>query len=101
MKQHSVSSIKMWFFDCLTKRCRRALNEIKFKPLRRSEHYRSFDKGLKEYYDEVNIVNLLRELRYLKAAIRTLMKDKSLDLQNHIQRRKTKVIAHARTIDLS
>ena len=71
----------MLFFDSV-KSCSRkwahSLNQSKFSPIKRTTHYRLFDEGLKKYEKETSIVEVLRDLRYYKAAVDGLMSEKPL-----------------------
>ena len=75
MNPEKVASLKMLFFDCISSRRRRWFNETQVKFLQRNNHYRLFKQGLHDYNEEINIVNLLRDLRYYKAAVDQLMKN--------------------------
>ena len=73
LKPNKISSMKMLFFAALPNSWRDKLNENKCKCLRRGENYRMFEKGIKKYEEEIDIVTLIRDLRWLKLAVTELM----------------------------
>lgn len=64
----------MLFFDCLAESCKRRLNKCFFKPCERSKPYIYFEKGIDAYLSEVDIVNLIQEIRYLKTVANVVTK---------------------------
>ena len=68
-----ISSLKMLFFAAIPNSWREKLNESSCKCLRRGKNYRLFEKGIKSFEDEIDIVKLIRELRWLKMAVKELM----------------------------
>ena len=69
MNPDKVGSLKMLLFDIIPWRCKRALTGNKHGPFSRTTNYRYFDKGLKDFENEINIVEVLRELRFYKVAV--------------------------------
>ena len=53
---------------------RKYLTKVKRGPCRRTIDYRYFDKGLKDYQKEINIVEVLRQQRYYTAVVKSLIK---------------------------
>ena len=70
-----ISSIKMLFFDLIPKSWRKSLEDSGYKLLRRGENYRLFEKGIMEYQEEIDIVTMIRDLRWLKMAVKELIED--------------------------
>ena len=52
-----VNPIEMLFFDCLTKGCKKWFNCGPCNRSRKTHEY--FSKGLEEYYQEIDIVNII------------------------------------------
>ena len=65
----------MLFFNCLTKKCKDSFDR-NGNLLRRSRSYKFFDGALEKYLQEVDIVKLILDLRYLKKATKELMRGK-------------------------
>ena len=66
LKQKHVNPLKMFFFDLLPNKCK---NFFKRSILcRRSKSYIYFEKGINQYLEEIDIVKLLQEIRYLRTA---------------------------------
>ena len=70
-----ISSFKMLLFAALPNTWRYRLNDNRFKCLRRGKNYREFEKGILKYEEEIDIVKLIRDLRWLKLAVNELMGD--------------------------
>ena len=68
-----MNSLKMLFFAAIPNTWRDKLNESRFKCLRRGENYRLFERGITKYEEEIDIVKLIRDLRWLKLAVKELM----------------------------
>ena len=81
LNPNKVRSLKMLFLDSV-KSCSlkwaHSLNQSKFSLIKRTTHYRLFDEGLKKYEEETSIVQVLRDLRYYRAAVDGLMSEKPL-----------------------
>ena len=75
----------MLLFDIIPARCAHALNNTKFIPIRRTNHYRLFDEGLRKFKREVDIIRVLRDLRYYKGAVENLMSEKPKELQEKMK----------------
>ena len=94
MNPKKVKPLKMMFFDCLPLRNRKWFSDTNIEFLKRNKHYRLFSQGLIDYKKEINIVNLLRDLRYYKAAVNRLMKDLPKSVRDAMQEQRS------RTVDL-
>lgn len=70
-----VSSLKMLFFAAIPDSWRKKLSESPIKCLRRGKNYNMFEKGIQRYEEEIDIVKLIQELRWLKLAVIELMED--------------------------
>ena len=70
-----LSSLKMLLFDLIPRWCKNRLTNSKCGPLARTQRYKYFENGLKDYEDEINIVEVLRNLRYYNAAVKKLLKN--------------------------
>ena len=68
-----ISSFKMLFFAAIPIAWRDKFNKNRFKCLKRGNNYRLFEKGILKYEEEIDIVNLIRDLRWLKLAVNELM----------------------------
>ena len=80
----------MLLFDCLPKRWRQSLNASKFRCLRRGTEYRLFEEGLRKYEDEINIVRLIRDQRWMLAAVKKLMSEKSAETRREVHKQAQK-----------
>ena len=87
-----VRSLKMLFFDCIPRKCKLSLHKTRFKLLKRSRHYRLFDRGIEDYEKEINIVQVLRDLRYYKAAVKKLMSEKPKKLRDEIENNRNRIV---------
>ena len=87
----------MLFFNCLTKKCKKAFENYR-QPFKRSRSYRFFDKALNSYLEEVDIVKLLNELRYLKKATSELMSKNKKLLKRVDSNRRMTIVTEATTI---
>ena len=68
----------MLFFDLLPsgpKSWKSSLDNSRYKLLKRGKNYRLFEKGIEKYEEEIDIVTLIRNLRWLMMAVTELMKD--------------------------
>ena len=72
LKPSKISSLKMLFFAALPDSWKNKLNNSRCKCLKRGKDYRLFENGIKEYEKEIDIVTLIRELRWLKMAMTEL-----------------------------
>ena len=92
----------MLFFNCLTKRCKESFENYRY-PFTRSRSYRSFDKALESYLEEVDIVNFINDLRYLKKATKELMSKEPAELSERVKknRRKTSIKKALTLIELT
>ena len=98
LDKSQVSTLKMLFFDCLSERCSRRLSDGLCK---KSKSHRQFDDGIVSYLKEVDIVNVLFELRSLKAIKKALLVEMPhLKQKVKKQRRKTFVIERTQQIQL-
>ena len=68
-----VSSLKMLFFESIPNSWRERLIKTKYRCLRRGKNYTKFEDGIKQYEEEIDIVTLIRDLRWLKMAVNDLM----------------------------
>ena len=92
----------MLFFNCLTKKCKKAFENYR-QPFKRSRSYRFFDKALNSYLEEVDIVNFINDLRYLKKATKELMSKEPAELSERVKknRRKTSIKKALTLIELT
>ena len=72
---NKISSMKMLFFAAIPNLWRERLNNNRFKCLRRGKNYRLFEKGIKKYEEEIDIVTVIRDMRWLKIAVNELMEE--------------------------
>ena len=75
LNPNKISSLKMLFFASIPNSWRDKLNKSPFKCLKRGKNYRRFEKGIEKYEKEIDIVTLIRDLRWLKLAVKELMED--------------------------
>ena len=59
----------MLFFNCLTKSCKKFFKKVDCRPFKRSDSYVYFERGLNQYLEEIDIVNIIKELRNFNAAL--------------------------------
>ena len=96
---NKLSPFKMLLFDMIPTRWARSLaNWKKCKCLHRSDEYRNFEAGLKQYKAEINIVRLLRDFRYIKASVDKLLSEKPQKLRDELKRMRSKNIELLRSI---
>ncbi len=70
-----ISSCKMLFFDLIPNSWRKEIKTSRYKLLRRGENYMLFEKGIQKYEKEIDIVALIRDLRWLKLVVKELIVD--------------------------
>ena len=75
LNPNKISSLKMLFFAAIPNSWRDGLNENRFKCLRRGKNYRRFEEGIKSFEEEIDIVTMFRDLRWLKSAVKDLIDD--------------------------
>ena len=73
----NLSSAKLWLFDHIPISCKQRLTNTSVKCLRRDLKYRLFEDGEKKYANELDIVRMIRDQRWIFAAVKSLMKKKS------------------------
>ena len=84
----------MLFFKCLPERClKKFSNKSCCRLCRRTDSYNYFDQGLEKYFNEIDIVKIIRDLRNLKAASELLIKNnpKLGDKLKKMKRRQTTI----------
>ena len=64
-----LSTFKMLIHSLIPRKCQKNLRSKKCLCLRKTDVYQLFDKGLKQYENEINIVKLMRTIRYNNAVI--------------------------------
>ena len=79
-----VSSLKMLLFDKLPRRCRKQLDKSKVSCLRRDEKYGLFDDAIKKFEDEIDIVMMIRNQRWMMIAVKELMFEKGAALRREV-----------------
>ena len=88
LSQNEVNPIKMLFFKCLPERClKKFSNKSCCRLCRRTDSYNYFDQGLEKYFNEIDIVKIIRDLRNLKAASELLIKNNP-KLENKLKKMK-------------
>ena len=80
-----INSIKNLFFDCLPQKSIKSFNRTECQSFKRSEQYRLFDEALKKYNEEIDIVRMMRDLRYYKVAVEKLMSQQPKKVQDEIE----------------
>ena len=70
LNPQKVSSMKMRFFAMIPAKWRSQFDKIGC--LKRNENYEKFEKGIKQYEEAIDIMNLLRDLKLLKLAVKEL-----------------------------
>ena len=94
----------MLFFDLLPSRtCKSKLNHTRFRLLQRDDHYRHFEAGQKDFEKEINIVKVLRDLRYYKAAVEKLIGEKGKKVRDEMNSKRNRVVnlEHYKTLQSS
>ena len=80
----------MLFFDCLTEPCKKYLKNCFCLPCKRTKSYIQFERGIDAYLREVDIVNFIQEIRYLKSVAEVVTKqNQELGLKISRHRRNT------------
>ena len=87
LDNNKVSSLKMLLFDCLPRRHRSIFNNSSFTCLKRSTEYRLFEEGMRKYEDEINIVRLIRDQRWILSAVKKLMSEKSGEYRKEVHQK--------------
>ena len=64
-----LSTAVMLFHSIVPKSCQADLKSSRFCCLQKKEMYQLFEKGVKDYENEINIVKTMRQARYNNAVI--------------------------------
>ena len=91
LNENKVSPLKMLFFDCLSSKLKVRFENSRI--LRRNYQYRLFAQGFSDFKDEIDVVKLLRNLRYYKAAVKRLMKAQPQEVRDEIFKKRETVIS--------
>ena len=81
-----ISSLKMLFFALVPKTFKLSLNTSRLSCLRRGLKYQKLEVGMKNFEENIDVVKLLRQIRWNSVAIKNLMKEKSISFRNDVQR---------------
>ena len=101
LNPRKVNSFKMLLFDLLPRSCRSSFTRTRFRLLQRTDHYRHFEAGQKDFKNEINIVKVLRDLRYYKAAVEKLMSEKPKKVRDEMNKKRNRLVklTHTTTFD--
>ena len=91
LNENKVSPLKMLFFDCLSSKLKVRFENSRI--LRQNYQYRLFAQGFSDFKDEIDVVKLLRNLRYYKAAVKRLMKAQPQEVRDEIFKKRETVIS--------
>ena len=81
----------MLLFDYIPRGCKKQLNH-NCGPLTRTQRYKYFENGRKGYKHEINIVEVLRTLRYYNAAVEKLLKNQPKKILDELLAQKNRML---------
>ena len=81
-----ISSLKMLFFALVPKTFKLSLNTSRLSCLRRDLKYQQLEVGLKNFEDSIDVVKLLRQIRWNSVALNKLMKEKATSFRDDVQK---------------
>ena len=79
-----VRSLKMLFFALIPKTYKLSLNKSRLSCLRRDLKYQQLEVGLKNFEDSIDVVKLLRQIRWNSVALKKLMKEKPTSFRDDV-----------------
>ena len=81
-----VRSLKMLFFALIPKTYKMSLNTSRLSCLRRDLKYQRLEVGVKNYEESIDVVKLLRQIRWNSVALKKLMKEKPTSFRDDVQK---------------